>query len=465
MKCQKHDREKIISFDSSVLFTISFKKSKYAVLKNIDAYECVCLTWNIWNGFRYSDKDVADEIIRICNRIIELSEMHPEKYKLEGEHYSIFSVGQGQEKRLRIDKIYKTLFSGIKQSGPPLIRFAFSILISLFLCNLFIDEIVSWVPYVIPASAISYTALKVLVYTVEVVCTCVLFLTFDERQSPIALYLNAAISIGLVILLGVMKKWFVIALVVPFAAFILYKCIGQLCCAFDLKEEKICERKWKLLMLRSTFIVLVACTILFTGVLKLTPYNAYTGNAGSDQSSLATEIPEELQAKYRQACWNLYEPTFTEKTWQENLDILQVICDYECLVNSGCVSAQVCAGSTKDDKTLGYYNNATRTITINIDHLCNSNTEDVLDTLLHEVRHHIQHRLVDMYCSLEPHLQDEYRNMSPFKEAASFLDNLNDYHESTEDYDLYYNQTIEKDSRQWATTRLRWYDSFIDGSR
>lgn len=113
----------------------------------------------------------------------------------------------------------------------------------------------------------------------------------------------------------------------------------------------------------------------------------------------------------------------------------------------------------------GYYNNTTRTITIDIDHLGNGETEDILETLLHEVRHHIQHRMVDFYCSVGPHIQEEHRNMSPFKETAVFLDNFNDYHDSDDGYEMYYSQVVEEDSRDWAIAKMRWYDSFIDGSR
>ena len=114
---------------------------------------------------------------------------------------------------------------------------------------------------------------------------------------------------------------------------------------------------------------------------------------------------------------------------------------------------------------LGYYNNTTRTITINADHLQNGRTEDVLDTLLHEIRHHMQHRMVDLYCSVEPHIQEEHRNMGPFREASVFLDNFNDYHSSEDDYENYYGQAVEKDSREWAAARMRWYRSFISGDR
>ena len=466
MNCQKKLNSIVDSYKAPVLFTVAYNKSNYAVFKtDDDVCECVRLTWNLWSGYGYSDEDVADEIISICNRIISLREMHPEKYRFEGEHYSVSSTIVECDRKMRINKISANIFAGVKHWGPAILRFIFSLLASLLMCHLFANEIISWILYIVPAPALSYDTLKVLVYTLEIISSCILFLVFRERQSPVALYLNAAIPMGLTILLGFMKKWFVVALIAPFAVIIIYKGIGIILSALDMKDKGVCKKKWNLLVLRSALIFLVAGAILSAGILKLAPQNTYTSNSETNQGSVSSEIPEELQAKYRQACWDLYEPTFKEKTWQEKIKILQVICDYECLVNFGCSSAQVCAGTTKDDKTLGYYNNATRTITINIDHLCNGETEDVLDTLLHEVRHHIQHRTVDLYCSLEPHLQDEYRNMSPFKEAALFLDNLNDYHESTEDYDLYYNQTIEKDSRQWASTRLRWYDSFIDGSR
>lgn len=466
MNCTKITGENIHPDKKSLLFTVLHDDVKYGVVR-LDDEACICarITWNPWSGFRYLDAEVSDDVIALCNKILRLAEIYPEKYMLKGESYSAALVETSQEQGLKISRAPGFMFTGIRHWGPLFLRFIFAISVSLFMCHLFIDGVVSWMLYLFPAPDLSYTKLKAIVYVVELLCTTLIFLLFKEKQTPISLYLNSAIPLGTIILIGLMKKWFILSLIVPIVAFIVYKGIKALFDALEMKDKGMSENCWKLFNVRNMLVILVAGTILFTGVLNLAPYNTYTNGTSSASSTTSNEVSEELQEKYFQACWDLFELEFEEKSNQEKLDILQVICDYECLVNFGCPSAQVCAGTTWEEGVLGYYNNTTRTITINIDHLCNGETEDVLDTLLHEIRHHMQHRMVDLYCSVEPHIQEEHRNMSPFREAVVFLNNFNDYHSSEDGYENYYGQAVEEDSREWAAARLRWYKSFISGNR
>ena len=466
MNCTKITGENIHPDKKSLLFTVLHDDVKYGVVR-LDDETCICarITWNPWSGFRYSDAEVSDDVIALCNKILRLAEIYPEKYMLKGESYSAALVETSQEQRLKISRAPRFAFTGIRHWGPLFLRFIFAFSVALFMCHLFIDGVLSWLLYLFPAPDLSYTKLKISVYAVELICITILFVVFKEKQSPISLYLNSVIPLGTIILVGIMKKWFIISLIVPVIVFVLYKVIEILSDALDMKEEGVSKRRYKLFNMRNMCIVLIASTIFLTGVLNLTPHNTYTNGIGSESSTGSSDVPDELQEKYFQACWDLFDLEFEAKSNQEKIDILQAICDYECVVNFGCQSARVCAGKTREESVLGYYNNTTRTITINADHLQNGRTEDVLDTLLHEIRHHMQHRMVDLYCSVEPHIQEEHRNMSPFREASVFLDNFNDYHSSEDGYENYYGQAVEEDSREWATARMRWYRSFISGDR
>ena len=45
----------------------------------------------------------------------------------------------------------------------------------------------------------------------------------------------------------------------------------------------------------------------------------------------------------------------------------------------------------------------------------------------------------------------------PLAQAQSFYENFYDYAATDGDFDAYYNQTVEKDSRTWAEQRVTTY--------
>lgn len=69
----------------------------------------------------------------------------------------------------------------------------------------------------------------------------------------------------------------------------------------------------------------------------------------------------------------------------------------------------------------------TKTITINVEHLANDSSEDVLDTLLHEARHAYRHATVDAFNEIEGKLTEEAKFLSCFKTIESYCDNFGNY--------------------------------------
>ena len=139
---------------------------------------------------------------------------------------------------------------------------------------------------------------------------------------------------------------------------------------------------------------------------------------------------------------------------QEKLDILQVICDYECKNNLGCESPEVVAGHPERDTIYGSYSSKTKTITISVEHLANDPAEDVLDTLLHEARHAYQHAIVNAFNAIEENLSEEAKALSCFRTIEDYRDNFENYISGNEDYFSYYDQDVESDSRSWAEWRI-----------
>lgn len=66
----------------------------------------------------------------------------------------------------------------------------------------------------------------------------------------------------------------------------------------------------------------------------------------------------------------------------------------------------------------------------------------VLSTLLHEIHHNYEHRLVDVYNSVST----EYRDLHLFRDASQYSHEVDYYINPREDYFGYMSQYLEMDS-------------------
>ena len=164
---------------------------------------------------------------------------------------------------------------------------------------------------------------------------------------------------------------------------------------------------------------------------------------------------EVLEERYAQASAELKKKSFSQLEPQEKLDILQVICDYECIVILGCDSPKVCAEWIDKDYIAGQYRAGQEIIVIDVPCLTNYGSADLLSLILHELRHHYQYRVAELYDKLLPLLTEQNQNIDYLREAKDFRLNYADYKElETDGKDAYRNQYIEQDSRNYAEKRM-----------
>lgn len=97
---------------------------------------------------------------------------------------------------------------------------------------------------------------------------------------------------------------------------------------------------------------------------------------------------------------------------------------------------------------LAYYNDKESTIFIDMRHLDNSSSEEVLRSLTHECMHVAQHQLKDIYDALDSSDQNSYFMM----EAARYEKEINNYKGGNDDYLLYYSQRLESMARAYGIT-------------
>ena len=94
--------------------------------------------------------------------------------------------------------------------------------------------------------------------------------------------------------------------------------------------------------------------------------------------------------------------------------------------------------------TLAYYRESIHQIVIDLEHLENSYSYDVLSTLLHEVHHAFQHHQVEIYQKLD----EEDRNLLLFYDASVYMEEFADYKDGDENFYAYYTQLAEIHARE-----------------
>jgi len=461
MKICENAKSKRIITKREVLFSFSCNENVYYILKTTKSnfYECIKARWNFFQGWHHIQDEVETDILKIATRICMLGEDEPKRFAMSGEHYCIVLHNESSQFRFRILRKTKSLLSVQKVIIPLLFQTMLSLLFSGLMYYLFADECVGWLSFIVPNYEVNFFRWFILIS--EIGIPIFLFSLFPQRRGIINLYFNSVLPIGLVVLLGVIKRWIWILYLVPLALVVAYILVVIFNAIFEEDYEEINKVKEVCSELRSALIVVVSVCVLCTGIFNIKPYTY--------QSNDHTEVSiseEELYEQFIDACCKIQGESFQDLSTQAKLDLLQQFCNYECLVTFGCEPPQVNTLDIEDEGTLGYYTYPDQTITIDINHLNDGDTYDVIKTLLHETRHHWQHKVVNIYIAVEPHLTAEQLNMSPFREAREYLDNYGDYQESNSDgFDAYYAQPVEEDARTWATKRMGWYASFIYGDR
>lgn len=418
----------------TLLFTFSLYGISYACVREDGANVCMKIQWNLWRGYFCPEEDVPEEALCVCDRLLRAGEENPEKYELEGEHYC---ASLSEENRLRVGLAPRPMMKIGRIAVPAALRFLFLLAASCAVIHVHADLIGMWLRYLMPDYRIANTAL----YAVAAEAVYLFFLSGKTRNAFLLLA-EAFVPMGIIFLIGIMKKWFLVALLMPIAFVVFYKSL-----------YRNSERR----AVHHALLSVALLTVLFTTFFTVSPYTEW--------QTAETEFSSETEARYRAACAALYEESFAKKTVEEKLEILQAICDYECNVGFGISSPRVYAKDVESEMMLGYYTNATSSIVIRNDYMTDKDAESVVRVLLHEIRHHMQHRLADFYVSVKPYLRKEYGDILPIREAALFFDNFQHYHAPEDNFELYQDQIVEADSRAWAEERILFYIPFIEGTK
>lgn len=153
----------------------------------------------------------------------------------------------------------------------------------------------------------------------------------------------------------------------------------------------------------------------------------------------------------------LQEDNWAGLAARQKLDVLQTMTDIECWY-LGLPESLPVRATAMPDSTNAYYTDNSRSIAINIEHLLYSPARDVLQSLLHEIYHSYQYRLVDAYKKMD----EESRKLRVFQTAKTYMEEFADYSSGEEYFFAYYSQQCESDARAYAELSAEDYYAKID---
>ena len=175
----------------------------------------------------------------------------------------------------------------------------------------------------------------------------------------------------------------------------------------------------------------------------------YSVNLSDEELCVANN--RDIIAKLDDEVWDTFD-------LQEKLDILGIIKNIE-LKHFG-IEREIRLETQKMSQfQLGYYSHEDHTVMINIDYLEKELIENVLDSLLHEMRHVYQFRCIELFDSVD----EEYKNMLLFTQISIMKNESENYVDGTEadKYAQYYSQEIEIDARCYGSERSKFYFEIV----
>lgn len=194
-----------------------------------------------------------------------------------------------------------------------------------------------------------------------------------------------------------------------------------------------------------TIIALGMAVLLFTSSIELLPmdiarHREMTTHPDADQISRNQLIEENINELS-----SLQPDVWRSLDLDERLEILRVASEIES-ITLGIPLVRVRAISMEEN-TMGGYDHASRTVMLSLEYLAFDPSEELLNTICHEVRHAYQHYLVELYQSLK----EQEQNLALFHEISDYAYEFDNYISgSGETIEAYFEQKCEVDSSAYA---------------
>jgi len=141
----------------------------------------------------------------------------------------------------------------------------------------------------------------------------------------------------------------------------------------------------------------------------------------------------------------LEDSVWNSLSTQEKLDVMQTVANIEGNYLGFNSKVEVRA-SKLDENVLGYYDNASSRIIIDIDSLQNDSSRDLVITVCHECFHKAEYMLVEVYENAD----EAYRDAYLLYEASIYAKEFRNYNNGEDNLEDYASQLVEISARTYA---------------
>ena len=447
----------------NLLCSFDFDGRHYFIARDPVDNELVCrqMRWSIFKGTHQLSRPLSQKVLGVANTLLHRLDEEPGTNKFKGEHYHVKYIEKDGSRSFRYVKqsSCSDYFAPFMMNFSTPIRFVIALIVAAIYAFVYTQSSgMMWATTVFPG--MYRIPLKIMLYTFELIGAAVLFKIRDEDRGWWDFILNSLIPLNLITIIGLAKvnlaaRIVIICLAVLFGLFKVMPLIRSL----TAKSTRKVKKKKVHRALGKMYAPVLICVLCCIYVVKIFGIDGYTNIAATKTSYQESET---IMSHYGEALESINENVWKNLTTQQRIDALQSICDYECANIFGCRTATVQTGCPQSKYILGEYNHITNTILINVDHMNEDSVHDVVNTLLHETRHVYQRSVVNMLNDVEEKLDDEDMRLSIFQYASSMRANFDNYKSGSLNFEDYYGQSAEADSRSWAeceTTER--YDRYI----
>ena len=305
-----------------------------------------------------------------------------------------------------------------------------------------------------PILALDYT-LSTVILAITVITGAItgILLTYKRRRNYASIFCNLALSIApyyIVSFWNITQRLFIISGCIALIVLFLYCGIVLASYLGSRKDSstKASGFQWMsscFLSCRTLVSIALAFLLLGTGIKPMfgLPIIEFKAETSASEIS-ATNDEGATITKNMDTVLLLQEEEWNKLSIEDRLKVMKTIADIESNY-LGIEELTVCT-EPLDENTLGHYNDATKTITLNLSYLSTADAKTMLSTLCHECYHSYQHRLVELYDQME----GEAKGLLLFRDASYYKDEFANYVDGSEDYEGYSMQWCELDSDEYA---------------
>lgn len=287
------------------------------------------------------------------------------------------------------------------------------------------------------------------------------YTTFEKRRNPISIGVNIALPFEIYTILatykhipGVYKIVFTVAvsLSVLYFGLVVFQKIKHKRYAREIMQNRV---KHALFGARTIIAVVLLCVTV--------PISLKCAlGQGLLVSGVETKVEEDdtwSMINNAETVVMLHEDNWETLSLKKRADVLAVCKNIE-LRYLGIYNKEIhLEVGDLDEGVLGIHNAKENTIVIDIGHLENSDSKDVLRTLLHECKHAYDWECVAVYNQVA----DEYKSLRMFTNIAKYDKEFRTPIDNDKNFEEYYAQLVEVSARNYSEIVVEEYFDFING--